>query len=255
MNMYDVIFSRRSIRSFLYERIEWEVLSDILKYADNLKMLIDGISVEYKLVSNIEQSQGFCGPFSLKAPYYICLSSEKKEDYLLNAGYLMQMLNLYIESKGLGACFIGAASPGRALKASMKYDYVIALAFGKTNEPLYRSSDEAKRYPESEIVVYKEDVSPDIRKILDAARLAPSAYNLQPWRFVVYSNRIHVFAKKSVFIARLLDNKKMIDIGIMLANLLLAAEELWVDVKTTKSETLKSKPFRKNEYVLTILIG
>lgn len=255
MNMYDVIYSRRTIRSFLHERIEWEVIDDILKYADSLKMLSEDISVEYKLVSNIERNQGFYGPLSVKAPYYICLSSEKKEDYLLNAGYIMQQLNLYIESKSLGSCFVGNASPGRALKTTMKYDYVIALAFGKTDRPLYRSSTDAKRYPESDIVVYKEEVSSDIRKLLDAARLAPSMYNLQPWRFVVYRNRIHVFARKNVLIARLLDNNKMIDMGIMLANLLLAAEELWVDVKVTKSDALKNKSFQSNEYVMTLLIG
>lgn len=255
MNTFDVIFSRRSIRHFLQEKVEWETIADILQYADSLPMLIKGISVEYKLVSNIEKSQGFRGPLSVKAPYYICLSSEKEEDYLLNAGYLMQQLNLYIESKGLGACFVGYASPGHTLKTTMKYDYVVALAFGKTDRPLYRNSNDAKRLPEAELVVYKEEVSPDMKQILNAARLAPSTYNLQPWRFVVYRNRIHVFAKKNVFIAKALDNNKMIDMGIMMANLLLTAEELWVDVKITKSESIKNKNLPNNEYVLTILIG
>lgn len=255
MNMYDIIFTRKSIRSFYQERIDWEILDDILKFADNLTNLIKGIGVEFKLVSNIEKNQGFNGPFAVRAPYYICISSEKKEDYLLNAGYLMQQISLYIGTKGLGTCFLGAASPGRGLKNTMKYDYVIALAFGKSKGPLYRDAFQAKRLYENELVVYKDEVSSDIRKLLDAARLAPSSYNNQPWRFVVYKNRIHVFARKNPWIAKPLDKIKMIDMGIMLANILIAAEELWVDIKITKSDAIKSKSFQNNEYILTLLIG
>ena len=103
-------------------------------------MLTQGIKVEFKLISNIERNQGFNGPFAVRAPYYISLSSEKKDDYLLNAGYIMQQLSLYIESKGLGTCFMGGASPGWGLKNTMRFDYVISLAFGKSKEPLYRES-------------------------------------------------------------------------------------------------------------------
>lgn len=255
MNTFDVIFSRQTIRSFQQERLEWEIIADILEYANQLPMLISDIAVEFKLVSNIEEPQGFYHPFSVKAPYYICISSEKKEDYLLNAGYVMQNLNLYIESKGLGSCFLGHSSPGKPLKSMMKYEYVTAIAFGKTDKPLYRDSSEAKRLPDSELIVFKEDVRSDIKQLLLAAKLAPSSFNLQPWRFVVYKNRIHVFTRKISVIAKFLNEHKMLDMGIMLANLLLAADELWIETSLTKSETVQQKKFKNNEYLFTVLIG
>lgn len=254
MNSFEAIFSRRSIRHFKQEKLDWEIIADLLDYANKLPMLMEGIAVEFKLVSNIEAKQGFYGPFNVKAPYYLCISSEAKEDYMLNAGYLMQQINLYLTAKGLGTCFL-VAYPGSGLKATMKYEYVVALAFGKTNTSLIRESSDAKRLPEDEIIVYKEEVTPDVKQVLAAARLAPSAFNSQPWRFVVYSNRIHVFAKKNLFIAKALDYNKMIDMGIMMANLLLTAEELWVDLSLSKSDALKSRPFQNNEYVCTISIG
>lgn len=253
MNTFEAIFSRRSVRHYQHEKLDWNVIADILEYANKLPMLIEGIAVEFKLVSNIEEKQGFRGPFSVKAPYYLCISSEEKEDFLLNAGYLMQQLDLYITSKGLGACFV--AGPGHGLKATMKYTFVTALAFGIATSELYRESSKAKRYPEKELIVYKEEVTPDIKQVLAAARLAPSAYNSQPWRFVVNKKRIHVFTKKNKLVAKAMDKEKMIDMGIMMANLLLAAEELWVDISLSKSETLMSKQFQKNEYVCTILIS
>lgn len=253
MNTFDAIFSRRSIRHYKNERLEWTILADILEYANKLPMLIDGIAVEFKLVSNIEEKQGFGSPFSVKAPYYLCISSEEKEDYLLNAGYLMQQMNLYITAKGLGTCFF-VAGPGYGLKSTMKYSYVLTLAFGKTTANLYRDSSKAKRLPEDELVLYKEEVTPDIRQIITAARLAPSSFNSQPWRFVVYKKRIHAFARKNNILIKTFDNTTMINMGIMLANLLLSAEELWVEVSLSKSETLKNKNFHKNDYVCTISI-
>jgi nitroreductase len=254
MNSFEAIFSRRSIRHFKQEKLDWEIIADLLDYANKLPMLIEGIAIEFKLVSNIEAKQGFYGPFNVNAPYYLCISSEAKEDYMLNAGYLMQQINLYLTAKGLGTCFL-VAYPGSGLKATMKYEYVVALAFGKTNSTLTRESSHAKRLPEGEIIVYKEEVTPDIKQVLAAARLAPSAFNSQPWRFVVYMNRIHVFAKKNLFIAKALDYNKMIDMGIMMANLLLTAEELWVDLSLSKSDALKNRQFQNNDYICTITIG
>jgi nitroreductase len=254
MNTLDAIFSGRSVRHYLQEKLEWEEISDILDYANNLPKLSDAISVEFKLVSNIEAKQGFHGPFTIKAPYYLCISSEEKEDYLLNAGYLMQQLNLYLISKGLGTCYVGSGA-GLVLKTTMKYTYVIALAFGKPAAPLLPDRSEAKRLPEKEVVVYKEEVASDIKQLLCAARTSPSSHNNQPWRFVVYKNRIHIFARKNLLLARFSDHMNMVDMGIMLANLTLAAEELWVDITMNKLDNLKSKTLQNNEYIRTILIG
>lgn len=254
MNTLDTILSMHSIRHFKNEKLEWDVIEDILEYANKLHALYKGIAIEFKLVSNIEANQGFHGPFSVKAPYYLCISSEEKDYYRMNAGFMMQHINLYIASKGLGTCFT-MGSPGLALKDTMKYDYVLALAFGKAATPVYREPSEAKRLTESELIVYKENVTPDVKQVLYAARLAPSSYNSQPWRFVVYRKRIHVFVKKNHLIAKILDFSKMIDIGIMLANLHVAADELWVDLALGESEAVRSKRFQNNEYVCTLTIA
>lgn len=254
MNTLDVIFSGRPIRHYLQETIEWDDIQSILDYANTLPKLLDNIAVEFKLVSNIEEKQGFRGPFTIKAPYYLCISSEEKEDYLLNAGYMMQAMNLYLVSRGFGTRFVGS-NPGFSLKSAMKYKYVVALAFGKTDEKLTQDNSEEKCLPESDVVIYKEEVPSDIRTLLTAARLAPSALNSQPWRFVVYKNHIHIFTRKNPMLIRPFDLVKIIDMGIMLSNLLSAADELWVDAAFTKSDSLKTKSLKSNEYIGTIVIA
>lgn len=254
VNLFKTIYTRKSIRNYIQEKLEWDLLEDILNYINQLPMLIDGIGTEIKLISNIEEKQGFTGPFTVKAPYYICISSEEREGHLLNAGYLMQHINLYIQSRGLGACFLGATKPGKELSSTMKYKYIISLAFGKSSEILHRDSSEAKRLPEEKLIVYKEDTSSDINELLTAARLAPSSLNSQPWRFVAYNNRIHVFAKKYPLIVRPVSKIKMLDMGIMLANMLIAADELWINVEFKKLESIATKKFKNNEYLVSLIV-
>ena len=252
--MFETMYTRKSVRKFMQDKLKWQLLDDILNYSAQLPMLIEGIGVEIKLVSNIEQKQGFTGPFAIKAPYYICISSEDKEGYLLNAGYLMQHINLYIQSKGLGACFLGAAKPGKELASTMKYKYIIALAFGHSTEILKRDSSKAKRLSEDKIAVYKENAPSEIKQLIDAARLAPSSFNSQPWRFVVYENKVHMFAKKQLNIFTSSYNMKMLNMGIMIANFLIAADELWINIKLRRIQSITNKKLKNNEYVITALI-
>jgi nitroreductase len=252
MNTFDAIFSRRSIRHFKNEKLEWNVISDILEYANKLPMLIEGIAVEFKLVSNIEAKQGFHSPFSVKAPYYLILTSVNTENYLINAGYLMQQISLYLTAKGLGSCYMGSAKPKKSNLQALEQEYVIAMAFGEGEHEVYRSSDKARRLPVDDIAVFKTEVNKNIKTLIQAARLSPSSMNSQPWGFVVYDNRIHVFCKKNIFLSGILSDNKYIDIGICLAHLLVAAEELWIDVKPVRMDNISNITFKKNDYVLTL---
>ena len=100
------------------------------------------------------------------------------------------------------------------------------------------------------ICVYKEEPNTDMKELLELARVSPSAYNTQPWRFVVYSNRMHVFLKKSR--VKRIANMEYINMGIMLANIVIGAEEKWIDICMKEQEELKYKKIGSNEYILTV---
>ena len=90
--------------------------------------------------------------------------------------------------------------------------------------------------------------------MLEAARLAPSSTNSQPWRFVVYENRIHVFSKKPLDEKSLLNPFTELNFGIMLANVMVAAEEVWVDLDLIKLNNITHKSIPNNQYVISILL-
>ena len=85
-----------------------------------------------------------------------------------------------------------------------------------------------------------------------ASRLAPSAFNAQPWRFIVYSDRIYVFAKKSRFPLNASEAMKDFSIGIMLSHIMLAAEELWMELQTVTEEQFAAKVYKNGDYVATL---
>ena len=91
-----------------------------------------------------------------------------------------------------------------------------------------------------------------MKQLLEAARLAPSSMNSQPWRFVVYDSRIHIFSKK-----RSMERLKRwdeVNFGIMFANMMVVAEELWLDVDLIRLEEITQKNFPNNQYVLSAIL-
>jgi len=252
MNLYEGIFVRKSVRKYKMKPIEESRIDGIMCFAESLPMLFQDIAVEYKIINNTQTNELFTGAFTVKAPYYIVLTSEKAPDYLINAGYLIQQISLYLTAKGLGSCYMGSVKPKKTNMEGLQFGYVIALAFGEGEHEVYRTADKAKRLPIDDIAVYKTDVSKNIKSMIQAGRLAPSSMNSQPWRFVVYDNRIHIFCKKNIFLSSVLNEIKLIDIGICLAHLMVAAEELWIDVKALRLDNISNITFKKNDYVISL---
>ena len=93
-----------------------------------------------------------------------------------------------------------------------------------------------------------------MKQLLEAARYAPSSMNIQPWRFVVFDDRIHVFTKKHK--ADNLEKYRWeeVNFGIMFANIMITAEELWLDVDLIRLENITQKSFPNNQYVLSAIM-
>ena len=83
------------------------------------------------------------------------------------------------------------------------------------------------------------------RKLLEAARLAPSAMNRQPWRFVSSEDRIHLFVKNrgnwDIRPSRIFN---LFDAGVALSHMLVTAEEQWFDLEYQKLDSILEKSFR-----------
>jgi len=205
MTLQEMIRKRSSCRSFTKTPVDGEMIEKILSF--DLKPLYPDIKVRMDIVSR-DKVKCIC-PWT--TPQLITVYSEEAEGYLENIGFLFQQLDLYLQTLGLGVCWLGMGrmDPKTAPEVEgMKF--VIMLSFGHPKGDPLRQGPEAFRRKAMEQITDK----PDPR--LEPARLAPSAVNSQPWYFVHGEDALHVYCSRK---------GPRLDIGIALAHLFVSNEE------------------------------
>ncbi|MBQ9026239.1 MAG: hypothetical protein IJ104_07700 [Methanobrevibacter sp.] len=200
MDISNQIYSRKSCRKYLDDELD---MSAIKEFLSNVKVLNPEINYSYEIFTKDEINIRT----RWKAPYYLAIYSEKKDNFGVNAGFIFQQLSLFMQTLGIGSCWVGMAS----LKKNNP-DFVILIAFGKSDN-LTRDVSKFKRKSLSEIAD-----SPDEK--LKPAQLAPSAVNSQPWYFTHTDEGFDVFKVKPNVLKRKIFGKwNDIDVGIALAHL------------------------------------
>ena len=171
----------------------------------------------------------------------------------------MEQIVLYMTMKGLGTCYLGGSIVKK--KRSDGKRQVMVAAFGYPEGKLFRESSLAKRLPLNELCVFKEEAGETMKTVLKAARLAPSAFNSQPWRFIVYADRIYVFSRKDSGVlqgfrslAPAAGLLRDFSVGIMLSHIMITAEELWLELETATEEQFAAKAYKNGVYVATLTI-
>lgn len=200
MDLSDQIYKRKSCRKYSDDEID---MSAIKEFMDNVKPLDSKINYSYEILTKDELNIRT----RWKAPYYLALYSQKKENYGVNIGFIFQQLSLFLQSLDIGNCWVGMAS----LKENNP-EFVITIAFGKSND-LTRDISQFKRKGLSEI-----SDSEDERLI--PAQLAPSAVNSQPWYFKHTDDGFDVYKVRHNIVKRkILGKWNDVDIGIALSHL------------------------------------
>lgn len=169
---YEAIFKRKSFHLFRNvgaDRITPEELESIEKAYTGFERLYPEIRTNIRIVPASKVN------FKRDAEYCILIYSEKKENYLMNAGYIGQQLDLWLVAHNIGSLWYGIGKPDEPQYDGL--DYVIMLAIHKVNDETKFRSDmfKAKRKPLDEIWS-GEDLG-----VANIARFAPSACNSQPW--------------------------------------------------------------------------
>lgn len=241
MKIVDALYRRKSIRNFSADEIESDVLGRI-------KEKLNSIDSFYKSGAVRIVVSDYCGKTGF-APYYIGVYTDGSKEGKINAGFILEQQAVYLAAIGVASCFQAKSPIFRPInEEGMKL--AISLAFGYAEDKMYRDKKEINRLPVKKVCIVKESLSKEIEMIIEFARIAPSSYNVQPWRFVAYKNRIHVFTKKNLVSS--LEKFTYINIGVMLANIVLGADEFWIDINFKEIQGIKEKNYGKNEYIISI---
>ena len=211
--MKDAIYRRKSTRSYETDCLDANTIKQIEDFLKSAKPLFSGIKSEYKLLA---PDQIRC-LLPWRAPHNLAILMEDKPGACENAGFIGQQLDLFLQSRGIAACWLGMgrlSAKELAIQKSSGLELMCIISFGMPKgEELRNSIDEFKRKPLLEI----SDVED---KRLEPARLAPSSTNSQPWYFIHEGDMIHAFCVERTGIKKLTYGKmNRIDMGIALAHM------------------------------------
>lgn len=239
-DLYKEIFKRKSFHLFRNvgnEKLSKEELLDIEKAWTGFEALYPEIRTGIRILPAAEVS------IKRDAEYYVLIYSENKPNYLMNAGFLGEQLDLYLVKHNIGTLWYGI---GKADEESFDgMEYVIMFAIHKiSDESLYRKDMfKAKRKSLDEIW------AGDSLEVADIARFSPSACNSQPWKVINENGTLSVFRNTKETRIGIMSPKNAkyfnrIDIGIYLCILEICMAEK--GIKIERELFLDEKDFGEN---------
>lgn len=219
MTLVETIYRRSSVRAYTECAVDAATIGKIRGFIDGAKPLYPDIRVEYEI---LEREKVRCiMPFV--PPQTVAIFTEEREGAYENVGFIFQQLDLFLQSIGLGSCWLGM---GRLDKRSLADEnigrglkFVMMLAFGYPKGEFLRCDvAQFNRLPLGAV----SDL-PDER--LEPARLAPSSVNSQPWYFTHDGEFIHTYCDHKKLRSLFLKQMNLIDVGIALSHIYLSNPE------------------------------
>ncbi len=206
---YEAIKERKSRRNYLEKPIARETLKELQECREEINQIFSEARIVI-VEGNTEQIfKGFIGSYgSIKgAPAYAAFIGDTRDENINEKiGYCGECFILEATALGLGTCWVaGTYRPDRVeeeldLKEYEQLYSITPLGYVRNQYSLGEkittrmvSSRQRKELDELCQDGYKQDWPQWIQSALQAARLAPSAINRQPWRFRVENDSIIVY--------------------------------------------------------------
>lgn len=132
MSIYEAIFNRCSVREYEMEKLAPGRLEALERYLKNIALLDEEKTVKFEIIDNSDGKQKIHGLWKVEAPYYLAVYCGNDQLSVRNAGYAAEQAVLYLTSKELGTCYLGATKAGEEKKDGLKRFLVIA--FGRLRD-------------------------------------------------------------------------------------------------------------------------
>jgi nitroreductase len=238
--MYEAMFTRKSVRAYSGEPLSVETFDKISEMIYELTPLFP----EEKYHFTLEPVRG-------DSDVRLCAYCEDKLESYINVGFMLQQMDLRFHAMGLGSLWFGMGKdPGGSEKDGLKY--AICMKVGNPAGSIARKgTTEFDRKDIDEVII---GASPDLKKAFEPVRLAPSATNSQPWKFICEGASIHVYCKQqNIVMRKFVGNMNKIDIGIALCHAALSLAHEGKEIKAI--ESTPGAPEQKGYYYCTSISG
>ncbi len=214
--LYPNIFTRKSTRSFLDMPLKKEDLHTIFDRIKTFRSL-PSIDQNWQIIYELDDGKKL---YNVNAPAYFVFIIKKNPLFFVQTGYVMQQLDLFCSLMGIGTCWIGL-SRAKPIKDDDDIYETIRMAVGYAKKDVHRKyKDQFKRFP-LDIIANNHRY----KDIIEAARMAPSSLNSQPWYFTSDEGTITLSKRRSlqphnIFSQRFIE----INCGIALLHVVTALE-------------------------------
>lgn len=249
--IFDVIRSRRSVRTFNGKAVDAALLNELKEYG---KTVTDPWNIPVEFVYMDARAYGLYSPVLSGEPMYIAAKVKKTENSEAAVGYAFEKLMLKAVQADLGTVWIGGTMKREEFeKACGKADdermpcitplgYPAKMSFKETMMRKGVGAD--KRLPKEKLFFENDWNTPYVTddsmlfEALEAVRLAPSAVNKQPWRILYKDGMYHFYEKKNKgYVSEEVGDMQKIDIGIAMAHF-----DLIIEAYGKKTEMLINEP-------------
>ena len=253
--LYSFILSRHSIRAFKPQPLNLEDQDRVKKILTTIIPLIPEnefivISKNHSKEEDLVETLGAYGRFIIP-PHYLIPYILGSQFPLVDLGYRIEQIAVHLWEMGIGCCYIGCLSREEKVRklfelpafsrigAFLVYGYPgSSSGLQKITNTIKTLKRNANRKPINELF-FRDDFDhpgnpPDsLVKILEAARMAPSAVNAQPWRFILHGERLYLFVTRNNRKYFLPENENycFFDAGICMSNISLAMASLGIQGK------------------------
>ena len=245
-DFYEMIYKRKSFHLFRNvgdEKLTENDLQEIRTTYEKIDSLYPDIKTDIRIVSSDEKALG------RGAEYAIEIYSEKKDNYLMNVGYICEMLDLYLVSKNIGTLWFGIGKSDENEYNDLSFVIMILIAKVDNPEKFRKDMFKSKRKPLEEIWVGEQ-----IHGVSDVARFAPSACNSQPWYVKREGNILKIYryrksGRVGIMPSNMVSVMNRIDMGIFIRFLELCLQhenyefyrELFVDEGSDRELTINAQ--------------
>lgn len=245
-NIEEAVRKRYSVRNYSDLEISEETMSSIREFIDDLSNPFGPkVTFHYLDNANPEENQKLGTYGVIKGANKYIGTTIKDEPLALEAlGYEMEVLMLYLASKGLGTCWLGGTFDRESFAVAMKVDkgelFPAITPYGypadkkHMKEIAMRTLIRADQRVPWDKLFYEDSFNSPLTENrageyffpLEMLRLGPSASNKQPWRILLRDGAFHFHeAKEPGYSDRFTYDIQKIDIGIAAAHFDLAAKE------------------------------
>ena len=226
MDLYASIARRKSCRKYDMQPLGQETMTAIEDAIKGFTPLYADVPLAWRYTSRVN------GRFHVEAPHYLIISGKGKSGEAENAGFLFEQLALWFDAMEIGCVWLGGAKDAQA--GSTEGD-MITIGFGKTLEPVHRERAAFKRTPIEKITNAPDDMC------VQAAHLAPSGMNTQPWFFEKMEGKTLVYEQKLRPPISLIYKHSDIDMGIGLCHYAMACRQTGRQFTFARAEDLPQK--------------